>query len=166
MQDEQKKSLDSIRLPVRVRYPEADPMGYLHHSVHLVYFEMARTELLRKHGISYADLEKEGFFLAVAKASVEYLAPAHYDDLLLVEARLTRAGLVRLEHEYEIWCRNEAKEGKSTQVNLATVASEVPSKSTGWFLIARGSTTLASLNRAGRIQPLPESITKLFEKRR
>jgi len=80
MQKGQKKTLNVIRLPVRVRYPEADPMGYLHHSVYLIYFEMARTELLRQHGLSYADLEKEGSFLVVAKASLEYLAPAYYRE--------------------------------------------------------------------------------------
>lgn len=113
--------LDAILLPVRVRYPEADPMGYVYHAVCLVYFEMARTELLRQHGISYADLEREGFFLAVAKASLEYLAP---------------------------------------------LASEVPSSEKGWSLIARGKTTLACLDRERHLQPLPESITKLFKRKK
>jgi acyl-CoA thioester hydrolase len=41
-------------IPIRVRYPECDPMGYLHHSVYLQYFEMGRVELLRSLGFSYA----------------------------------------------------------------------------------------------------------------
>ena len=156
---------DVIRLPVRVRYPETDPMGYLHHSVHLVYFEMARTELLRRHGISYADLEKEGFLLAVAKADVEYLAPAYYDDLLLVEARLKSAGFVRLVHEYKIWRKFERGDHKKSKGEGART-DEVPSKAKGWVLIARGKSTLACLDHEGRLQRLPEIITRLFKKKK
>ena len=32
-------------IEIRVRYPECDPMGFLHHSRVFIYFEMGRTEL-------------------------------------------------------------------------------------------------------------------------
>ena len=54
---------------IRVRYPETDPMGYLHHSRYLQYFEMGRVELLRSQGHSYAELEKQGVFFAVVLTS-------------------------------------------------------------------------------------------------
>jgi acyl-CoA thioester hydrolase len=73
------------RLPVRVRYPESDPMGRLHHSVFLVYFEMGRTEYLRERGIAYADMERKGQFIAVVSADVRFRAAAQYDDELIVE---------------------------------------------------------------------------------
>ena len=44
-------------IPIRVRYVECDPMGYLHHSAYLPYFEMGRTELLRLSGVNYRDME-------------------------------------------------------------------------------------------------------------
>ena len=37
-------------LQIRVRYAETDRMGLLHHANYLVYFEQARTELLRQGG--------------------------------------------------------------------------------------------------------------------
>jgi acyl-CoA thioester hydrolase len=80
-----KKPLYVHRLPVRVRYPETDPMGRLHHNVFLVYFEMGRTEYLRERGIAYADMEREGQFIAVVSADVRYHAAAKYDDELIVE---------------------------------------------------------------------------------
>lgn len=76
------------RLAVRVRYPEADPMGRLHHAVHLVYFEMGRTEFLRERGLAYRDMEARGRHVAVADAQVRYRASARYDDELLVETRV------------------------------------------------------------------------------
>ncbi len=91
-----------ITLPIRVRYPEADPMGYLHHSVYLQYFEMGRIELLRSRGHSYADLESAGVFFVVTKVEVKYRAPARFDDELTLRVDLVREGPVRLDHTYEL----------------------------------------------------------------
>ncbi len=62
-------------ITIRVRYPECDPMGYLHHSVFLQYFEMGRVELLRSMGHSYADFEKAGLFFVVVSVEVKYRVP-------------------------------------------------------------------------------------------
>ncbi len=73
------------RMTVRVRYPEADPMGRLHHSVHAVYFEMGRTELMRERGLPYAAMEAAGRFIAIARLDVRYRGAAWYDEALVVE---------------------------------------------------------------------------------
>ena len=39
--------------PIRVRYDECDPMGFVHHSHYLKYFEIARTEMYRASGGNY-----------------------------------------------------------------------------------------------------------------
>lgn len=119
---------------IRVRYAETDRMGFLHHANYLVYFEQARTELLRDRGRTYKDLEDAGFFLVIAKLDVRYKAPAHYDDLLTIRTTVTRTSPIRLEHRYEVF-----RAGK---------------------LIAEGSTTLACVDRAGKLQPMPEWLTE------
>src|SRR5215475_2486444 len=92
----------SGEIQIRVRYAETDRMGLLHHANYLVYFEQARTELLRSLGATYKEMEDEGFFLVVSKAELRYRAPAHYDDLLTVRTTVTRTSPVRLEHRYEV----------------------------------------------------------------
>jgi acyl-CoA thioester hydrolase len=72
-------------MPVRVRYPEVDPMGRLHHGVYLVYFEMGRTELMRQRGVTYRDMEARGRFVTIIDIHVRYRAAARYDDELVVE---------------------------------------------------------------------------------
>ena len=47
-----------VDIELRVRYAETDQMGVVHHSVHLVWFEMGRTEYCRAAGFSYAEMEK------------------------------------------------------------------------------------------------------------
>ncbi len=124
----------SGEIQIRVRYAETDRMGLLHHANYLVYFEQARTELLRTSGAAYKDLEDRGFFLVIAKAEVKYRSPAHYDDVLTIRTTVTRATPVRLEHRYEVF-----RDG-------------VP--------ICEGFTTLACVDRDGKLQPMPQWLTE------
>ena len=59
-------------ITIRVRYAETDRMGLLHHANYLVYFEQGRTELLREMGLSYRDLEDQGFLLVLTRMQVRY----------------------------------------------------------------------------------------------
>ncbi len=120
----------SGEIEVRVRYAETDRMGLLHHANYLVYFEQARTELLRPLGASYKAIEDQGFFLVLTKVEVKYKSPAYYDDVLLIRTTVVRTSPVRLEHKYEV-----LRDGK---------------------LLAEGFTTLACVDRAGKLQAMPE----------
>ena len=55
---------------IRVRYAETDRMGLLHHANYLVYFEQARTDLLRDQGLTYREMEDQGFLLVITKAFI------------------------------------------------------------------------------------------------
>ena len=74
----------------RVRYAETDQMGVVYHTNYLVWCEMGRTELMRQLGTAYADLERQGVYLAVCEARVRFKAPARYDDLIRVNTKLLR----------------------------------------------------------------------------
>jgi acyl-CoA thioester hydrolase len=87
---------------IRVRYAETDRMGLLHHAHYLVYFEQARTELLRSFGLTYRDLEDKGYLLVLTKVEVRYKRPAHYDDVLTIRTTVERTTAVRIDHRYEV----------------------------------------------------------------
>ncbi|HEX7901992.1 MAG TPA: thioesterase family protein [Planctomycetota bacterium] len=90
----------SIR--IRVRYGETDQMGVVYHANYLLYFEEARTDLLRTAGFAYADLEKRGLFLVVTEASCRYRAGSAYDELLDVRVWLEDVGKATLRFRYEV----------------------------------------------------------------
>lgn len=90
-----------FRHSIRVPYAHTDQMRFVYYSNYLVYFEMARSELLREVGLPYAELEKRGVFLPVVEAHCEYKAPAHFDDLLVVSSRCDIQG-PRIRIAYEI----------------------------------------------------------------
>src|SRR6185437_1215503 len=87
---------------LRVRYAETDQMGVVYHSHYLVWCEIARTDLIRSFGASYRELEARGLRLAVAEASVRYIAPARYDDRIRVETRLSTVTSRTMIFEYTI----------------------------------------------------------------
>lgn len=119
-------------IQIRVRYAETDRMGLLHHANYLIYFEQARTELLRQMGLTYKDLEDQGFLLVLTKVEVRYKSPARYDDVLSIRTTVERTTAVRIDHRYEVRC-----EGR---------------------LVAEATSTLACVNREGRTQALPEML--------
>ena len=93
---------DRVRIPIRVRYAECDPMQIAHHASYPVWMEMGRTELLRAQGANYRDCEASGVFFAVARMNIRYKKPARYDDELeLLVVGLPCAG-VKVEHRYEL----------------------------------------------------------------
>ena len=88
---------------MRVRYAETDQMGIVYHANYLVWMEVGRVELFRAAGLRYRDFEaKTGLHLAVAEAGVRYLAPARYDDPVVVRTIMAVAHPRMVTIEYEM----------------------------------------------------------------
>jgi len=117
---------------LRVRYTDCDPMGVAHHSVYPVWLEIARGELLRRHGTPYRELEQQGVLFVVARLSIRYRQPARYDELLRIhvwEPAQAKQKSVKVDHAYEIL--------------------------QGQGLLATAETTLVCVDRQGNPQPIP-----------
>ncbi len=91
----------------RVRYRECDPMGVVYHAHYIDYFEAARTEALRAHGLAYKTLEDSGVIMPVVELAVRYHRPARYDDRLDVTVRIETPE-TRARFEYEVRRADEA----------------------------------------------------------
>ena len=105
----------------RVRYAETDQMGMVYYANYLVWMEVGRSDFCRECGFSYRDLEREEqAYLTVAEANCRYLAPARYDDEIVVETEMTRARSRIVEFSYRI--RNGATllaEGRTVHVVIS-----------------------------------------------
>lgn len=75
---------------LRVRYGETDQMQYAYYGRYLEYFEVARAEFLRDNGLTYKQIEENGFYMPVAESFIKYKNPAFYDELLEVESRIEK----------------------------------------------------------------------------
>lgn len=124
-------------IEIRVRYYETDAQGFVHHANYFQYFELARVEQLLAQGYDYAHLERDGIFLVVNKITCKYIRPSRFGDVLRLEVRTTRARGARIDHAYRVLRGEE--------------------------LIAEGESTIACIDREGRVQRLPEFLVSPVE---
>jgi len=123
------------QVQVTVRYAETDMMGVVYHGSYLPWFEVGRTAMLKEIGVSYRELESQGYFLPVLEVQAKFLRPAMYDDTLTIVTLLRDKPLLRIELEYEVRRGDE--------------------------LLATGKTVHAFIDRTGKpVRPPPSVIEK------
>ncbi|MFN0134321.1 MAG: acyl-CoA thioesterase [Phycisphaerales bacterium] len=129
---------------LRIRYSECDPMGVAHHAAYAPWLEIARTELLRDTGVTYADLERAGVFLVITRLECRYRRPLFYDDLIEVRTRVLGGSKVKIEHDYEIVVINDGGHG-----------GKRPDRTPG-EIVTTAATTLVCVGGDGKVRPLPD----------
>ncbi|HVP02975.1 MAG TPA: thioesterase family protein [Solirubrobacteraceae bacterium] len=79
---------------LRVRYHECDAQGIVFNAQYFAYFDIAMTELWRAaFERSYATMIADhGIDMVVAEATARFLGSARFDDLVDLEAQITRLG--------------------------------------------------------------------------
>src|SRR5207344_46817 len=87
---------------VRVRYAETDQMGVVYYANYLVWFEVARADLLRSLGWTYREMEATGVLLPVIEAHCEYRRPARYDEEIEIRTQGQLRSAVRMEFSYDV----------------------------------------------------------------
>ncbi len=88
---------------IRVCYGDTDKMGVVYYGTYPRFYEVARNEMLRAHGITYKEIEESGIVWPVRNLHVTYLKPAFYDDLLTLRSRVEELPLVRLRIRTEVF---------------------------------------------------------------
>lgn len=111
-------------IKIRVRYAETDQMGYVYYGNYAQYYEVARVELLRTLGMSYANMEASGIMMPVLELKTKYIKPARYDEELSIKVIVEQLPTTRMLFKYEVY--NPANEliniGETTLVfvNMTT----------------------------------------------
>jgi acyl-CoA thioester hydrolase len=82
----------------RVGFSDTDAQGIVYYGRYLPYFDTAHREYHRHLGLLGSNVEPERFVMRAA--SVEYHAPARFDDLLEVFVRVRRIGRSSLTAAY------------------------------------------------------------------
>src|SRR5919206_2377009 len=81
----------------RVGFSDTDAQGIVYYGRYLPYFDTARVEYHRHLGRLRVEGEAE---FVMRAASLEYLAPARFDDLLEVFVRVSRLGRTSVTFEH------------------------------------------------------------------
>jgi acyl-CoA thioester hydrolase len=87
---------------LRVRYGECDPQGIVFNANYLAYFDVAFTELWRAAVGTWEEMVERGVDAVVAEANVRFRAPARFDDVIELHARVVRLGTTSLTTEIDV----------------------------------------------------------------
>jgi len=86
-----------------VYYEDTDAGGVVYHSNYLKYMERARTEWLRSAGFSQPVLANDlAAVFVVANMSIDFKAPARFDDQLNIQSRILESTGTRFQFEQNI----------------------------------------------------------------
>jgi len=119
---------------IRIYYEDTDCGGVVYYANYLRYFERGRTEYLRARGISPSGLLEKGMLFVVRKVEVDYLAPARYDDLLILETEV-----LEISRTSVTFAQSIKKDGLPT-------------------LAARGNVVLVMVDGNGKPARIPEDL--------
>ena len=88
---------------IRVIYADTDQMGVVYYANYFVWLEIARTEFLRSLGIDYRSIEKENkLALPVVEAHCKYKAPARYDEIIVIQTKVSLIKNSSLRFDYKL----------------------------------------------------------------
>jgi len=126
------------RVSYRIIYGDTDCGGVVYYGNYLRLFEIGRTELLRTQGLTYRQVEEsEDLLLPVVEAYVRYRRPAHYDDLVEIETRVTEVKPHKVRFDYRIYRTHQ--------------------------LLTEGFTVHVPVSRRGKLTKFPAHILKCLE---
>jgi acyl-CoA thioester hydrolase len=78
----------SSKTQIRIHYGLTDQMGVVYHGRYAEFYEIGRTEALRRLGLTYKEVEAAGVMMVVTEIHSKFLRPAVYDDLITVVTTL------------------------------------------------------------------------------
>jgi acyl-CoA thioester hydrolase len=89
---------------LRVRWAEVDMQGIVFNGHYLTYFDVAFTEYWRATGLpGVIQQAQAGQEMFARKSSVDYLAPARFDDILDIGVRCAALGRSSMRYIVEIY---------------------------------------------------------------
>jgi acyl-CoA thioester hydrolase len=122
----------------RVYYEDTDLAGIVYYANYLKFIERARTEWVRGLGIDQGRLKADqGIVFAVRRVVADYLAPARFDDELIVETDLLSLTVARIV--------------------LSQIVRRGPER------LFEAEVTLVALTEAGRPARLPADVRRALE---
>jgi len=95
--------METFIWPIRIYYEDTDAGGVVYYANYLKFFERARTEMLRAKGFEQDKLrQNDDIIFAVRSVKVNYLSPAHFNEQIEVNSKISRLKKVSFTFEQSI----------------------------------------------------------------
>lgn len=93
----------------RVIYADTDAGQVVYYATYFRWFESGRREILRKLKIDYGLLDNSGIIVPVVEAHCNYFHPAKYDDVVVIETKISEVKDKSIRFDYRILRKNGRK---------------------------------------------------------
>lgn len=123
----------------RVIVAETDMMNIVYHGNYTHYLERGRLDYMRCRNLPYKQVVERGLHFPIVDLRLSYKQPARFDDLLLIETRLSQFTRATIGFEYLVYRFNDDLSDSKT-------------------LLTEGSTRQACIGNTGRPQAVPADI--------
>ena len=127
---------------IRVRFAETDAQGIAHHASFVVWLEVARVAYLADHAGGYRSIQAQGIEALTTGVSVEYRAPAVFDDVLTIHLRCVDIRGARFRYNTGSSGTGELVATPRRSTPRSTPTTRLPTRVPPWFVeaIARAET--------------------------
>lgn len=86
----------------KVRFNEVDSLGIVWHGHYITYFEDGREAFGKKYGISYLDIQQNGYVTPIVKISTEHFLPLKYGENFCVETTFVNSESAKMIFRFRI----------------------------------------------------------------
>lgn len=107
--------------PIRVYYEDTDAGGVVYHASYVRFFERGRTEFVRQLGFEQDSLLQQGIVFAVRKMSIDFKAPALFNQALQVLTEVKQIKAASLIFEQRIVSDDPQQLYCQAQVQVACI---------------------------------------------
>ncbi|MDT7043062.1 YbgC/FadM family acyl-CoA thioesterase [Candidatus Nitronereus thalassa] len=121
-------------MDIKIYYEDTDCGGVVYYANFLKYFERARTEYLADHGLSVAELQKQGTLFLVTHAELFYRSSAHYGETLEINTKVTPSR-------------------KTSLIFTHTIQEQQTHR-----VVVEGSATLVTVDSTGKVRRVPPLV--------
>ena len=126
-------------MDIRVYYEDTDCGGVVYYANYLKYFERARTHYLEDHGLSVADLLREGTEFRVIRAELAYRSAAAYGEILTIDTVVAA--------------------DRRLSLTFSHIMKDRPTQR----LIVDGSATLVAVDMNGKVKRIPPFLLEALK---
>lgn len=121
-------------MEIRIYYYDTDSGGVVYHANYLKYFEMGRSEYMRRRGADPKTMAEQGLIFVLTQTELFFRAPARYGDILDIDTKVKEIAGASIVFVYDIRLKGQPKH------------------------IVTGTTKLAMVNRDMKVQRFTEEF--------
>lgn len=115
--------MSGVSVELTVPFHDVDVLHVVWHGHYYKYFELARTELMKAHGLDVPDLIALGRKMMVVESHCRYMRPLHYGERFTVSARFAEVDH-RIVITYEVRSVTHARRVARGRTALVTLSPE------------------------------------------